>query len=248
MESSEITLTEDEKQMALASALRKKKAALREIEYWKKVKEKPEPKSFLPEQYRHRFMMLGREKFGNDFQFDADTDTIISILSLYLSKHKQFEQYGSVRKGILLIGPVGCGKTTIMKFFQLNQNMSYLVKSVRDIANEFADEGHSVIKKYSGYSQLGFESMKLFHQKYGGYCFDDLGTEDEKKNFGNEANVMQNILLNRYDGDMPLNYTHVTTNLTAEQIREFYGERLASRMREMFNVIEFSPNAKDKRQ
>ncbi len=44
--------------------------------------------------------------------------------------------------------------------------------------------------------------------------------------------------MNRYDiGVMPFWYTHVTTNLSGDQIEENYGTRVRSRMREMFNMI-----------
>lgn len=244
-----LQLTEIEVQEALDEALKKKKAMVRTIQYNHKLRTKPEPKTFTKEEYWQRYLDLAKEKFGDDMHdIDAESEKIIKQLCLYFSRNPLFEDLGySFRKGIALIGPVGCYKTTIMRFLQLNQVMSYRVVGVRDIANEYAESGHEVIKKYSGYSELGVESTQLFHQRWGGYCFDDLGTEDEKKNFGNQANVMQNILLNRYDSEINLNYTHITTNLTSEGIVGYYGERLASRMREMFNVIEFSFDAKDKR-
>jgi DNA replication protein DnaC len=49
---------------------------------------------------------------------------------------------------------------------------------------------------------------------------------------------MAEILLNRYDNPQtPWHYTHITTNLTAAEIEQYYGTRVKSRMREMFNMI-----------
>ncbi len=41
--------------------------------------------------------------------------------------------------------------------------------------------------------------------------------------------------------------THATTNLSASELEEYYGNRVRSRMREMFNLISFESSAKDKR-
>lgn len=41
--------------------------------------------------------------------------------------------------------------------------------------------------------------------------------------------------------------TNITTNLNAVELEEKYGERVRSRMREMFNLISFSSNITDKR-
>jgi len=41
--------------------------------------------------------------------------------------------------------------------------------------------------------------------------------------------------------------THATTNLIAEEMEERYGSRVRSRMRQMFNLINFDKNTRDKR-
>ena len=41
--------------------------------------------------------------------------------------------------------------------------------------------------------------------------------------------------------------THATTNLSASELESYYGNRVRSRMREMFNLIAFDSAAKDKR-
>ena len=80
------------------------------------------------------------------------------------------------------------------------------------------------------------------------YCFDDLGIEGNLKYYGNECNVMAEILLSRYDLFVSQKIiTHITTNLSASEIEELYGNRIRSRMREMFNLISFDKDAPDKR-
>jgi len=80
------------------------------------------------------------------------------------------------------------------------------------------------------------------------YCFDDLGTENKLKHFGNECNLMAEILLSRYDLFISSKLlTHITTNLSASEIETLYGNRVRSRMREQFNLIAFDKNTNDKR-
>ncbi len=56
------------------------------------------------------------------------------------------------------------------------------------------------------------------------------------------------ILLTRYDLFVSKNLlTQLTTNLSASEIEEIYGNRIRSRMRTMFNLIAFSRDSEDKR-
>jgi hypothetical protein len=80
------------------------------------------------------------------------------------------------------------------------------------------------------------------------YCFDDLGAEQSLKYYGNECNVMGEVLFTRYDlfisQDM---ITNATTNLSAGDIENVYGKRVSSTLREIFNLIAFASSAPDKR-
>jgi len=112
----------------------------------------------------------------------------------------------------------------------------HVMKPCRQITFEFHKEGFPIIEKYSDFS---FDSRngQLVPKTY---CFDDLGAESSIKYFGNDTNVMTEILLSRYDQfvsqRMP---THITTNLTSNHIEEAYGPRIRSLLREMCNLISF---------
>jgi hypothetical protein len=68
------------------------------------------------------------------------------------------------------------------------------------------------------------------------------------KYYGNECNTIAEILLNRYELMIHQGYvTHATTNLSASDLESIYGNRLRSRMREMFNLISFPNDSPDKR-
>ena len=59
---------------------------------------------------------------------------------------------------------------------------------------------------------------------------------------------MAEILLSRYDQFVSRKLiTHLTTNLSASEIEQLYGNRVRSRMRELFNLIAFNSSVNDKR-
>ncbi|MBS3992188.1 MAG: ATPase, partial [Bacteroidetes bacterium] len=75
-----------------------------------------------------------------------------------------------------------------------------------------------------------------------------LGTEQALKYFGNETNVMAEILLSRYDLYIQNGFTtHITTNLSATEIEDAYGNRVRSRLKKMCNLIAFDKDTADKR-
>ncbi|WP_372758054.1 ATPase [Mariniflexile sp.] len=186
----------------------------------------------------------GQELFGNHFKiYDEDKAIIYKLIAYNSSDGKMAFQLGiNLEKGILLSGPIGCGKTTLMtlmKYLATPQN-KYYVKSCREVSFEFINEGYEVISRYS--------KPSLHQSKAGIICFDDLGTENNLKYFGNECNVMGEILLSRYDLFISKKVkTHLTTNLSASELEHFYGNRVRSRLRESFNLIAFNNNSKDKR-
>ncbi|WP_238929391.1 P-loop NTPase family protein [Flavobacterium pokkalii] len=116
----------------------------------------------------------------------------------------------------------------------------FSVKPCRDISFEFIQDGYQIIHKYS----IG----KLYESQPKTICFDDLGVENNLKYYGNECNVMAEILLSRYDLFISKKLlTHITTNLSASEIETHYGNRVRSRLREIGNLIAFDRSAIDKR-
>jgi len=186
----------------------------------------------------------GKQLYHPGFKvLPEDYEIIFRLLVYFLRDTTNAEKYQiSFRKGILLSGPVGCGKTSLMhlmRFFQPPEQR-YSVKTCRDISFEFIQDGYTVVQKYS--KQAFSQSLPRTH------CFDDLGTENNLKYFGNECNVMAEILLSRYDLFVSHKMiTHITTNLSSSEIEEMYGTRVRSRLREQFNLIAFNSTAKDKR-
>ena len=186
----------------------------------------------------------GIELYGNHFKIiETDYPIVYKLIAYSLKDEPTCFQYGiNLNKGILLTGPIGCGKTSLMnlmKYLTATEH-KFFVKPCRDISFEFIQDGYQIIHKYS----IG----KLYQSEPRTYCFDDLGTENNLKYFGNECNVMAEILLSRYDLFISKKLlTHITTNLSATEIETHYGNRVRSRLREMVNLIAFEKTAQDKR-
>lgn len=140
---------------------------------------------------------------------------------------------GSLTKGIYLAGNTGSGKTWAMDIisylgsahkFKIN---SFGKDSVLDMACTYT---FSAVEKY-----LGGEDPLT--QKV--LCFNDLGTEmKEAVYMGNRCNVMADYIEERGEGQYLI--TCFTSNIPMEHpsIKEFYGDRAVSRLRQMCNYLE----------
>jgi len=179
----------------------------------------------------------GKLLFGKNFKIYEEDEVVLYKLCIYFIR--DFEACAKLNidpnKGILLSGPVGCGKTSLMKLLRhiVPHQKSYELIPARNITFAFNNIGYKTIQEY-GNSNF--------------YCFDDLGVETTGRHFGKDCNVMGEILLSRYDLFLQRKIrTHATTNLNAQELEERYGNRVRSRMRQLFNLIAFDEKSVDKR-
>ncbi|MFY9243665.1 MAG: ATPase [Polaribacter sp.] len=179
----------------------------------------------------------GKLLFGKNFKIYEEDEVVLYKLCIYFIR--DFEACKKLdidpNKGILLSGPVGCGKTSLMKLLRhiVPHQKSYEVIPARNITFAFNNLGYKTIEEYGNSSF---------------YCFDDLGVETTGRHFGKDCNVMGEILLSRYDLFLQRKIrTHATTNLNAHELEDLYGNRVRSRMRQLFNLIAFDEKSKDKR-
>ena len=167
---------------------------------------------------------------------DFELTEIYKILTEYFGRDEAFTNRGfNLNKGLLVIGSVGSGKTEAFNVFREMFRCSdkfFQVVSCRQIIRDYTIEGAKVLNRY------GKESESTIY-------FDDLGLEEvNAKMFGNSANVMGEILLDRYESFKRKRVlTFASSNLTATQFEEVYGARMRDRMKEMFNVIKVEGNS-----
>ncbi|SDX74475.1 P-loop NTPase family protein [Flavobacterium degerlachei] len=186
----------------------------------------------------------GKTTYGSSFKISKMDHPTIYKLLIYMIKDEKAAMNLKIdlSKGILLSGAIGYGKTSLMNLVRpfAYQTSEYKIKTCREVSFEFAKNGFEALNCYT---------LKQANQsKLTGYCFDDLGAEQQIKHFGNDCNVMAEVLISRYEQFVEnKSVTHITTNLSASEIENNYGNRLRSRMRAMFNLITFDKNTTDKR-
>ena len=247
---SEIELTEDEIEEALFNARYTKAAAIKSAEYREQI---VAPQKVI--KYTSAQLLAFLEETAG-FVVDEDNRAIADALCKYFAQDPEFEKLNpgyKLSKGILLFGGVGVGKTLLMQLFRNNQKQSYQVVACQDVEATYAKNGPDFnpqtgdvgLKRYFGLTSTPTKNQ--YGHNTLGFLFDDLGQEiASTKYFGTERNVMEEVLSQRYKNGL-FDATHITTNLTGDQIETAYGLRVRDRMREMFNQLSFPGKAKSRR-
>lgn len=137
--------------------------------------------------------------------------------------------------GAIIMGNVGNGKTTFMKAIQrtfnclVYRNLLPLDCGLRIVQ---AKDIHGGEKNENRFRLLCSDDL---------LGIDDLGAEPrEEMIYGRPMTPIVDLLEYRYSRQL---VTFVTTNLSPEQIRAKYGERISDRCREMFIPIVFKGNS-----
>lgn len=171
------------------------------------------------------------------FVLDGDNLDIYQQLAAYFSG--DFNTWPcklKPKKGLLIFGGYGCGKSVAMRLFASNPVRSFRLVSGRAICEAFRLNGDVCEYKHRFGNQC---SSKFFGQKEIGLCIDDFGAERaDGRNYGNGFSL-GDLIQDRYDNSQLRAWTHATTNATKDELREAYGPRVLDRLREMFNVLEF---------
>lgn len=250
-----IELSDDELTLAIIEAKRKKEAILREQE--REVRAQKNRDILTGHKWGIRqtepFMLwraANSSLFKGRFVVDETNELMFKLLVAYFSPAdecrdefikiaSQMEvENANYDKGVMLAGNFGVGKTWMMQLFQANQRQCFRLRPAKHIADAFGLAGEETQDEFIKPFRNPFEDPDVFFQKESGLCIDDMGTEDVKNHYGNKKNVVGDLIEIKYANKTTGVMLHATTNLTTDQLKEFYGLRVVSRMREIFNFIE----------
>jgi DNA replication protein DnaC len=158
-----------------------------------------------------------------------DNKKLISALCFFVSNDNRFEtelNY-SFNKGLLVRGISGIGKTHLVSCIEKNGINPIAILSMIEITDD--------LKSYGEY-EINKGTNKIIY-------LDDVGTEETPiVHFGTKINFFKNFIESIYFRNKNSGFGNLilSTNLSFQQISDKYGFRVASRMRDMFNVIDVS--------
>lgn len=215
----------------------------------------------------HGFLQSFKQLNGYDFVINSETIKNLEVILKYFLKDDEFfncsnllesidgvDLVPSFKKGLLIVGNYGNGKSTILKCFENLFNHNYKIgyeKHWKNLKqwNEVRFKIVSCHELVSDFECLPNALEKdVFNKKYSNfkYCFDDIKKEKIASNFG-LTNVMQTVLEKRYDRRsltfLTMNFDDRYPNDTSKALDEIgakYGNHIYDRLFEMFNIIEFN--------
>lgn len=137
-----------------------------------------------------------------------------------------FDLFENHKFGAFLTGNPGSGKTFIFQVLQkitpLYSGSFFAIKNCHDVVQQFNVSGHEVFDQWKKTNIL----------------FDDLGTEDKGMFYQDRVEVMEKFIQLRYDLYKSRGLlTYFTSNSTPAEIKQRYGDRVDSRLREMCDYI-----------
>lgn len=176
-------------------------------------------------QFLYLMQWTAENRFDKKFIIHDDNRAFITALCFFLSCDERFEkELGySLKKGLMIRGIAGVGKTFIVSCAALNELCPISILSMIEITD--------LIKRDGEFHVTTGQLNKIY--------LDDVGTEEATVNhFGTKISFFKNFIEMYYLQNKPFNNLIISTNNSASEIEERYGFRVRSRMKDMFNVID----------
>lgn len=199
---------------------------------------------FLETEESKRNMLLLIYYFCNDPRFFANESG--SLVTSFRSRKLE----PTFKKGLLIIGTYGTGKSSIMRVFEeILQpcHHAFKIKDANDLVTEYESFNTAQEKELFNRDNVkqtfkGIDKKTYLRKPR---LFDDVKTEKHASNYG-KVNLIKQILEQRYSREAKThiicNYKTGHDNNLEEGLKEFaelYGTRVYDRLFSMFNILEF---------
>jgi DNA replication protein DnaC len=142
------------------------------------------------------------------------------------------------RKGLFLLGDVGTGKTHLMKCLLKNfgNNSSIRIRPMQELVMLW----HENKGREGGFWYDAFGIYENRVEDSHNYILDDVGQEQVVNYFGEKMELFSRLITRIYAGyEQHGNGSYITTNLTRNEFISRYGARVADRIADMCETIEF---------
>lgn len=138
-----------------------------------------------------------------------------------------FDVFENYKEGVLLMGATGTGKSIIFeglrRILHHQDKRRFIIKDILDIVRDYNVGGSATLQQYQQVQNL---------------VIDDLGREQHGKHYGNEINIVDELIQIRYNKFINEHaLTHFTSNLNVKEIELKYDIRTCQRIGEMCRVI-----------
>ena len=144
------------------------------------------------------------------------------------------------KKGLIVSGTPGTGKTVRFKF--IADRLGIKMITAHEVVRCLLIDGEEGLRELC---RLDISRYNSVPPHYYDLIIDDIGAEPtEQIIYGTRFNAIADIVERRYL-IFPEWKTHFSTNLTEEQLKDRYGERVFSRMNEMCHFVTLT--GKDRR-
>lgn len=144
-------------------------------------------------------------------------------------------------KGFLFIGTIGRGKSLTIKILRRYHALLYSWKrSLHDSDNRLGMRYATAAAIVGAFVDDGENGLQEYTDPHNNIIIDELGREPAVgSHYGTRLDVMQYLLQTRYDHRRTC-VTHATTNSSVADIEQRYGDFIADRFKEIFNIYVFA--------
>jgi energy-coupling factor transporter ATP-binding protein EcfA2 len=206
--------------------------------------------TLTPEQINYlcsMFVHIASKTINKDFVIEDNNKEIVWNLIKYFTGNKSIYD---LKKGIMLCGSIGFGKTTLLKSMRnfINETFHYNKNTFATTTKEQIIKENDIASclyvDNENENEFGVKIKNPKHVAYNELCAD----YSKLKNYGSDSNEIEiYFLMKRYDIYQDYRkLTHYTTNHMFNDLKAILPEKQIDRFKETCNIIQVTGNSRRK--